>query len=434
MERQVGSVCGPILDALLKYIKPASEEEIEKISMLKKQLKLGRAYISRVSSTKSIVEMLRIQYADSDIDALINTNPDILVAKNGVIDLRDGTLRDGSAKDWMNLRLEVKYKGRGSSTEDIDLFMNDIFANNTELIEYVQRLLGYGITGHHTERCFVIFTGDGSNGKSLLIEIIAKLLNKWFIAASGDIFFKSSKRAQNGGPTPHLAALKGARICVKDEADPDGKFNIEMIKEITGRSLISARALHAKFENFRPTALPILLCNHMPTFDVDDDALRDRMKVIPFSKIYTIYDDPNRPYDANNPRHGLRDSKKYEKLLTECSQEQLLIWLVHGAVKWYANGLGETPQCMKDALKEYRAENDTLKTFIEEYCEISPDYKVNAGAFRDAYKRFIGYNVQQTVLVKMMKKRKYEHVQARVGESKSVQKIYKGLQLVPSYR
>ena len=132
-----------------------------------------------------------------------------------------------------------------------------------------------------------------------------------------------------------------------------------------------------------PTALPILICKHKPTIDVDDAAMLHRIKAIPFSMIYTTPEDSNRPYDPNNPRHRLRDPNVRKKLLTKYSQEQLLVWLVQGVVKWYAEGLGKLPKCMEDAFSAYCLENDKLQEFIEECCEHSPDYKTNAKLFKE---------------------------------------------------
>ncbi|KAF9101448.1 hypothetical protein BGX27_011482 [Mortierella sp. AM989] len=167
-------------------------------------------------------------------------------------------------------------------------------------------------------------------------------------------------------------------------------------------------------------ALPILLCNKKPPIDVDDDAMLRRIKIIPFRNIFTTYDDYSRPYDVNNPRHRLKDPNLREKLLMKCSQEQFLVWLVQGARKWYTDGLGVTPQCIVDAFNDYCAENDKLKSFIEEYCEVSPDYRVNAGDFRAAFNKHSGSNVQQIVLIERMKKRKFDHKQTREGKNSHV--------------
>ncbi|KAF8982175.1 hypothetical protein BGZ46_001657 [Entomortierella lignicola] len=402
--REIESVCGNVLDTLIKYVKP-----------------------SRNSNARNIVEMYKNLFADNDIENKLDTDPDLIVARNGVIDLRTGELRKGLPEDYMTTQLDTDYNGLESSTKDIDAFVEDIFNGNTDFIEYVQRLLGYGITGHTGEQCWAIFTGSGSNGKSLFIGLIEKLLEKWYVAAPYDIFFKSNRRVQAGGPSPHLGMLKGARICVKEETEPKDELNIEMIKIVTGESPVTSRAMYAKdYETFMPTALPILLCNHKPTIDVDDDAMLRRIKVVPFTNIYTTPEDSNRPYDKHDPRHRLRDPNKRKELLSEYSQEQLLVWLVRGAVKWYAGGLGKLPECMKDAFNKYYTENDKLHEFIDELCEVSKEYRVNAGEFREAFKDFLGRNVQQKDLIEMMKRRGFQHVVAKDG--KSSVKVYKGLQ------
>ncbi|KAF9994668.1 hypothetical protein BGZ80_007750, partial [Entomortierella chlamydospora] len=215
--REVEAICGTVLDSLIKYVKPRlgceDKEEIEMINKQKAQLKRGRTYISRNSNTNSIVDMYRTQYGDNDIEGKLDTNPDLLVACNGVIDLRAGECRSGEPEDYMAKKLDTYYNGLESSTKDIDEFMLDIFDQNTDLIEYVQRLLGYGITGHTSEQCWLILTGSGGNGKSLLVGLLEKLLEKWYVTAPYDIFFKSNRRAQAGGPSPHLGTMRGARIC-----------------------------------------------------------------------------------------------------------------------------------------------------------------------------------------------------------------------------
>ncbi|KAF9176804.1 hypothetical protein BGZ49_005928, partial [Haplosporangium sp. Z 27] len=137
--------------------------------------------------------------------------------------------------------------------------------------------------------------------------------------------------------------MRGARICVKEEAEPKDELNIETIKIITGESSITSRSLYKDCETFQPTMLSILICNHKPAINVDDPAMLRRIQVIPFNNIYTTPGDANCPYNPLDPRHRLRDSNVRKKLLTKHSQEQLLVWLVQGAVKWYSGGLGNMP-------------------------------------------------------------------------------------------
>ncbi|KAF9342318.1 hypothetical protein BGX26_007804, partial [Mortierella sp. AD094] len=124
--REVETICGTVLDNLLKYIKPSlgckDKVEIETINMQKAMLKRGRTYISRHSSKNSILDEYRTQHGDNEIESKLDTDPDILVARNGVIDLKTGECRPGSPEDYMATKLDTDYNGLESSTKDIDEF------------------------------------------------------------------------------------------------------------------------------------------------------------------------------------------------------------------------------------------------------------------------------------------------------------------------
>ncbi|KAF9090482.1 hypothetical protein BGX27_002253 [Mortierella sp. AM989] len=222
---EVETVCGTVLDALLKYIKPKhgskNKEEIDMINQQKAQLKRDRTYISRHSSKSSILDEYRTQHGDNEIESKLDTNPDILVARNGVIDFQTGECCSGRPEDYMATKLDTDYNGLSSSTKDIDEFMLDIINNNTELISYVQIFWDMAL----------LVTPASTVG--WFSQDLEKLLEKWYVTAPYDIFFKSNRRTQAGGATPHLGTMRGARICVKEEVEPKDELNIEPIKIIS---------------------------------------------------------------------------------------------------------------------------------------------------------------------------------------------------------
>jgi len=417
--REIDSICGNLMDQIVNnltvgmqdgYQAPdwASEELQQKIN----KFRVGRDFLRSHANLNGIATHYKQIYIDMEVESHLDKNPNLLAVKNGIIDLRTGILREGMLKDYMQTQLDTDYNPLGK-TDIIDGFVDSIFSSDIPTIHYVQKLFGYGITGHTKEQIWAILTGDGSNGKSLFIGIIESLLRKWCVNASYDVFFKGDKRTTAGGATPHLAALKGARICVKEETEPKDKLNVEILKMITGESSIAARALYKDEESFRPTVLPILLCNHKPTIDIEDDAMMRRIIVVPFHNIYTSPTDINRPYDKENPRHKTKDTSLKEKLHTAFAQEQLLAWLVQGSVKWFKEGLGEQPQSMKDALLSYKEENDRLKLFIDAMCELPPiemskkdilksGYHVNAKEFKDRLVARCGVNYSQKELIEKM--------------------------------
>ncbi|KAF9340430.1 hypothetical protein BGX26_008994, partial [Mortierella sp. AD094] len=128
-------------------------------------------------------------------------------------------MRSGLPSDYMSRQLNIKYKGIDSKTGVIEDFVSDLFNADQDVIQYLQRLLGYGITGRADSHIWAIFIGEGSNGKSLLVELLECLLEDWIVPAPPEIFFKSPQRARVGSHSTHLGTLRGARICIKEEAE-----------------------------------------------------------------------------------------------------------------------------------------------------------------------------------------------------------------------
>jgi len=433
--REVEAICCPILDYLVKYIPPCKgdEDEVNAHKALVRRFAQGRNYLRKHSNVRGILAYYKMMHIDVDIENNLDTNPDLLAVKNGIIDLRTGKLREPRRDDFCFKQLDTIFEEHGS-TVIIDGLVNDLFNNDKEFIHYFQKLFGYAITGQTKEQCFAILTGEGANGKSLWMNIVDTLLEKWCVTASYDVFFKNERRVAAGGPTPHLMSLKGSRICVKEETEPKDALNIEMLKMLAGENKITARRLHKDEETFTPTVLPILLCNHKPAIDIEDPALTRRIVVIPFHNIYTSPTDSARPFDAHNPRHRPRDPELRAKLLTAFAQEQLLTWLVQGAVNWYREGLGARPQGVEEAWNLYKGENDRLQIFIDERCEQpsaalqnEKEFYVNAGEFLKAFNdNRSGTKYLQKELVPMMEKRGFRYSHRRDVSGR----IYSGLRLV----
>lgn len=145
--------------------------------------------------------------------------PNLLPCSNGIINLETGVLNHGKTTG-----IPFNFNGIDYPTSDINNFMSDIFNNDTDVIHFIQKLLGYGITGNNDEQCWVIFTGKGSNGKGLLIRMIQKLMEKFCLTAPDQIFYKERRKHKNS-PTPYLSLLHNKRFVVKNEFDQDKVLN-----------------------------------------------------------------------------------------------------------------------------------------------------------------------------------------------------------------
>ncbi|KAF8958825.1 hypothetical protein BGZ46_001883 [Entomortierella lignicola] len=428
----ISYTCGWILETLLKHIRPkrdAKEKEIKNIAKQRKLLAAGLAFIRKSSNLKAIMAHYRIMYSDEDLESRLNQNPDILPVRNGVIDLQTGHLRDGAISDYMSRQLDVLYNGLEANTDIIDEFIGCLFNNNQDSIMYLQRLLGYGITGHITSQVWCMFTGKGSNGKSLLASLLEDLLEDWVVTAPYEIFFRGEQRAREGSHSTHLGTLKGARIAIKEEAEPKDKLNTETLKTVTGGGSITMRGAFAReFETYKPMCLPILLCNHRPEVDTTDEAMMRRIVVVPFNNIYTTPDDPKRPFNDANPAHRLRDPELKYKLLKQNAREQFLVWLVRGAVAWYKNkDLSQQPPAMLRAFQEYNNENDKLQQFIHNNCEIGDSHQVSVSLFRDEYCRTMHTNIMQNKLAELMTEKGFKQFSPRKNGKQ--ERTYLGLRL-----
>lgn len=342
----------------------------------------------------NILPFLSSLLYDDEINEKFNSNRDILSIKDSVLELKNGNIRPRRLNDYCTYELDVEFPGLNYPTDNIEEFFRDVMLDRLDLVRFLQILLGYSITGYLTEQKFIIFWGAlGSNGKSILIELIRNLLEdkKYYASLSSDAIMKIGKQSP-GTATPHLAPLYGSRIAFLDESEKDAKLNEGIVKRITGNSAITIRKLYEEEFSFESSCQVILVTNHRPKIS-DENAMHRRLILIPFDAQFKDHND----YDHKNPKHKLRDKNKGEKLM-KCKQE-LLVWLVHGCIKWYNNGLPEFPDDIKQVTNQYKEESNMLLQFINKYCqkpiydsdgELSDEkeYYVEEIILKDAYYKF----------------------------------------------
>ncbi|KAG0018035.1 hypothetical protein BGZ80_007626 [Entomortierella chlamydospora] len=403
----ISDTCSAILEGLLRHIctpHNAKESQINIIQKQRKRFEVGRNFVRKSSNLRSILTYYRIMYTDETLETRLDQNPDILSVRNGIIDLQTGVIRNGAASDYMSQQLDILYHGLDAKTDIVDEFIGGLFNHDEDSITYLQRLLGYSITGRMDSQVWCMFTGKGSNGKSLLASLLEDLLENWVVTAPYEIFFRGDQRARDGSHSTHLGTLKGARICIKEEAEPKDKLNTETLKTATGGGSITMRgAYEREFETFKPMCLPILLCNHRPEVDITDEAMMRRIIVVPFNNIYTTPDDPKRPFNNANSAHRLRDPELKHRLLKQDARQQFVVWLVRGAVAWYRNkDLSQHPPAMLRAFQEYNDENDKLQQSIHNHCEVGVLHRVNATDFRTQYCKAMHASIMQIKLAELM--------------------------------
>jgi putative DNA primase/helicase len=227
-------------------------------------------------------------------------------------------------------------------------FLNEIFNNDAEMIKFIQKSVGYTLTGSTKEQCMFICYGDGANGKSVFLDVVASMLGDYAVNAQVETVM-SHKGAQ--AASSDLARLKGARMVTTSEPNEGSKFNEGLVKQLTGGDKITARFLYGKEFEYKPEFKLWLATNYKPVIRGTDMGIWRRIRLIPF--------------EVQIPR------EKQDKDLTLKLQKELpaiLRWAIQGAALWVKEGL-QTPKMLDEAIKDYKNEMDIISSFIEDNCQ-----------------------------------------------------------------
>ncbi len=264
--------------------------------------------------------LLSIAGTDPDVVVAVeqlDAHPMLLSCQNGTVDLRTGQLQPARRKDLLTRGVNVDYTSDTDPAE-FEKFIKTIFNNDIELVSFVQRLLGYCITGLVHEHVLPVLHGQGANGKSTLIGVVQDLLGDHAMTAPDGLVIRHDHE-----PHPErIASLRGRRLVVSNELEQKAVLAEQTVKMLTGGDTLSARELYGRRFNFQPTHKVLLVSNHRPKVKGTDHAIWRRIRLIPFETVI-----PDHQQDV-----GLRQR------LVEDHGQAVLAWLVHGAVMWHKDG------------------------------------------------------------------------------------------------
>ncbi len=301
--------------------------------------------------------------AEMDCDSML------LNTLSGTVDLRTGELRPHSRADAITRVAPVEYAtGAGDDCPIFQGFIADILDNQPELIQFIQRLLGYCLTGDVREQIVTIFWGSGSNGKSTLLELILYILGEYALQAPRGLL--DQKRGESH-PT-ELVSLFRRRLVTVNETDSGREMAEGLVKQVSGGDQITARGMREDFWSFPPTHKVIMATNHRPAIKGTDHAIWRRIRLVPFT--VRIPDE--------------RQDKGLSKKL-QAEAPAILRWLVAGCLAWQRDGLG-LPEQVKAATEEYRASEDVLGSFIENCCVVESHASCPATQLFEAYRDYSG--------------------------------------------
>jgi putative DNA primase/helicase len=356
---------GAIVRHALAFVR---QEQARALEVPDRRQKHAAAKFAIQAETKSFLEKL-IGLAKNfeplaDSGAGWDADPWLLGAPNGVIDLRTGGLRPGVAADRITFAVGVPFDSDATCPR-FEAFLSEIFSGQLDQIRFVQRFIGYCLTGETREQVLALLHGLGANGKSTLLNVLARVFGDY----AHNMPFGTIERQRQSIPND-LAALAGKRFVTASETNDGTRLNEARVKALTGSDPISARFLHGEWFTFQPCAKFLLAVNHKPSVHDDSPGFWRRIRLIPFTQ----------SFDGST-----RDDQLEAKLFNE--GPGILQWAIRGCLEWQARGL-DAPLSVLNATNEYQRDSDALGEFIEHACEYSTDAAVRASEFYDAYQRW----------------------------------------------
>jgi putative DNA primase/helicase len=275
------------------------------------------------------------------------------------IDLRSGAISPLSKKDKFTFACPVKYTKE--RPEELMNMLKAIACGKEDELKYIQKMLGYGLTGHVDSRVYFILYGKGCNGKTVLLNLMSKILVNQYQAVSKCVFINSNTGKTGGS---EVLQLKDCRMATFSETNANDELNESIIKMISGNDPITARGLYKDPMTFVPMCKLILCTNFKPDFNANDKANVDRVRLIPLNARFV-----ENPTKANEYRriNGI------DKLIESKYLNEFFSWCVDGAIEYYKdpefNPVGE----MLEAQNEYIREQSNITNFIDDMYDIGND-------------------------------------------------------------
>ena len=294
-----------------------------------------------------------------------DADPLLLNCLSGTVDLRDGSLRSHNRGDLITNITRIPLAETSEGCPRWKRFLLEIMQDDVEMVSYLQRMVGYILTGSTQEQVFFLLHGTGANGKSVFLNVLHRLLGDYGKVADFTTFLDMNR---GGAPRNDLAGFAGKRLVVASESAQGKQLDETVMKQFTGGDVISARMLYKDFVEFKPVGKLLLATNHKPKVQGTDYGIWRRMRLIPFLASF---------------KDEQRDPHLEQKLMEE--MPAILRWAVEGCIQWRAVGLG-MPKAIEEAVKEYQSSMDTFQHFLDDICETGDNHKESSQRLYDAYK------------------------------------------------
>lgn len=306
-----------------------------------------------------------VEAADLDAD------PWLLNVRNGLLDLRTGELRASDPAALATKICGAAYDPRARS-ELWERFLGDLFGDDAELRDYVQRALGYSLFGAWREKTFWFGYGPPDGGKSTFLGVIGDVLGDYHASADHSTWMQQNV----GGNRGDLTRLRGARLVTTVEVRASARFDQALMKAVTGGDTLTAAAKYEAEISFAPAFALWFAANDRPAIPTDDEGLWNRVACVPFTRVV--------PKDR-------QDRELRAKLASDEHAPAVLAWLVEGCQRWQREGIG-TCAAVAAAVSAYRRDANEALGFFEDCLRLEPGVHARCADVLAAYQTWARAN------------------------------------------
>jgi len=404
--------------------KGEKSEKSEKDEKMRKKVNTAYTIMNRLKKTSDknniIREAAEIFY-DKDFIKNMDSNKYLMCFSNGVVDFKNGIFRAGYPQDYITKSTGLPYIDHLNNPdyseikENIVTFMEQLFPD-ISLNRYVWHHLASVLIGENKNQTFNIYQGSGSNGKSMLTDLMSKALGDY--KGVVPITLVTDKRTSLGGTCSELMQLKGVRYAVMQEPSKDARINEGIMKELTGGDPIQGRQLYSESETFMPQFSLVVCTNNLPEIGSNDDGTWRRIRIVPFMAKFL-----DEGHDDWNDPEILYKFVKDKNLKDQLSVFAPVFASMLIKIAFETKGNVEDCDIVMASSNKYRQTQDIFTAFISEMVEKKEGGKISLDGLYQEFKKWYG------VMRKIPKRQElYDIMDKKFGKNKN--KCWLGVSIV----
>lgn len=341
MERMADRAVQAMNAELKQYAQTDAEENTEMEKAFQKHIKTSRSNKSKKSLLAESQHHVPILPHQMDRYKMALNTP------GGVINLKTGEIHEHNPEHYFTKMTAVDASSHADCPRWLH-FLDDIFDGDKDLIRYIQKAVGYSLTGSTAEQCAFFLLGTGKNGKSTFLDVIRDAFGDYAANIQPETIMV--KNNSGSAINSDIARLKGARFVTSVEPNEGVRLNEGLLKQLTGDDTVTARKLYSEEFEFKPEFKLWMATNHKPIIRGTDTGIWRRIHMIPFNV-------------------QIPDNKVDKNLTHKLKAEMTSIfrWMLDGCALWQSEGLN-MPRAVLECVREYRREMDVISAFIEDCC------------------------------------------------------------------